>query len=422
MALTCKQVLLMLGMLVTGSINTLTKKIQLQCIAEGYKYENSTSWEPHKFNHPWFQTWLMFIGETTCLIGLFITRHRQNREYERAVTWSNQLGKEPPRQEIPPRIFQWILIVPTCCDLLGTSLAGIGLIYVDASVWQMLRGAIIIFAGILSKIFLKRKLKPIHWLGMMVVMAGLILVGCSSVFKNKNSQGTKAILGIVLILAGQLVSASQMIIEELFLKKRNFPPLQVVGMEGMFGFLLMTFIILPSMYFIPGSDANGSYENSLDALVQMGNNAKLLIMCIVYLLSIGFYNFFGLAVTRSLTAVHRTLIDACRTIIVWLASLFVYYAIDETYGEPFDKSYGLLQVDGFAFLLMGTALYNQLMDVPCMPWCTQEHKVEAVKEDFPNAVHPSVQDDGNIEESYNSMADENTALLQGKAKKPAVNS
>ncbi|CAL1536291.1 unnamed protein product [Lymnaea stagnalis] len=418
MALTCKQILLMLGMLITGSINTLTKKVQLQCISEGYHYENSTSWKPHTFNHPWFQTWLMFIGESTCLIGLFIMRHRQKKERERVTAWSNKLGHNPPEVEHHPRVWQWILIIPTICDLLGTSLAGIGLIYVDASVWQMLRGAIIIFAGILSKVFLKRKLKPIHWLGMSVVMVGLILVGCSSVFKNKNSEDSKAILGIVLILAGQLVSACQMIIEELFLKKRNFPPLQVVGMEGMFGFLLMTFIILPSMYFVPGSDAHGSYENSLDALVQMGNDAKLMVMCFLYLLSIAFYNFFGLAVTRSLTAVHRTLIDACRTIIVWLASLFVYYVINKDYGEPFDKSYGLLQVDGFAFLLIGTALYNQLMDVPCVPWCTKEQEMQ----EFPSAVQSSVQEGGDYEESYNSMAEENSPLIKSRSQgKAAVN-
>ena len=33
--------------------------------------------------------------------------------------------------------------------------------------------------------------------------------------------------GIILILAGQCVSATQMIVEELFLKKKNFHPLQV---------------------------------------------------------------------------------------------------------------------------------------------------------------------------------------------------
>ena len=37
-----------------------------------------------------------------------------------------------------------------------------------------------------------------------------------------------------MILAGQVVSASQMIIEELFLKKRNFLPLQVSNRRSLF--------------------------------------------------------------------------------------------------------------------------------------------------------------------------------------------
>ena len=44
--------------------------------------------------------------------------------------------------------------------------AGIGLLYVYASVWQMIRGSIIIFTGILSVLFLGRRLAPLHWAGM----------------------------------------------------------------------------------------------------------------------------------------------------------------------------------------------------------------------------------------------------------------
>ena len=55
------------------------------------------------------------------------------------------------------------------------------------------------------------------------------------------------------------------------------------------------------MYFIPGSDVNNSYENSLDALYQIANSPRLLAFCLLYLTSIAFYNYFGLAVTRSLT-------------------------------------------------------------------------------------------------------------------------
>ncbi|KAK3092644.1 hypothetical protein FSP39_005347 [Pinctada imbricata] len=365
MAFTCMQIVLMVGMLITGSINTLSKKAQNDCIVKGYpdKSANNTS-TPHEFDHPWFQTLIMFIGETLCFFGFCITRKRERDKHKNELP----LNEEEIPQQFKNRLFQWVVAVPTVCDLIGTSLAGIGLVYVDASVWQMLRGSIIIFTGILSKIFLKRKLKWMHWSGMLVTMLGLVLVGCSSVFKAKHSShSSKTLIGILLILGSQLVSATQMVIEELFLKKRSLHPLHVVGMEGSYGVFFMSAIVLPAMYYIPGSDINGSYENSLDALYQIANQPRLLVFCLLYLASIAFYNYFGLAVTKSLTAVHRTLIDACRTIMVWAVDLLIFYAFDKNFGEPFDKQYGLLQVDGFFFLMIGTALYNGLIHVECIP-------------------------------------------------------
>ena len=54
---------LVVGMLITGSLNTLTKKAQNQSKAENI-YGDVT-----KFDHPWFQTLLMFYGKS--LTGLF---------------------------------------------------------------------------------------------------------------------------------------------------------------------------------------------------------------------------------------------------------------------------------------------------------------------------------------------------------------
>lgn len=370
-ALTCTQILLALGMLISGSVNTLSKKAQNDCSARGLKDENGN--EVHKFDHPWFQTGLMFIGETMCLIGLYFHRRRERQKSQQNLMSvnrgeSNSTGEASAELSQQPRVFQWIFAFPTICDLFGTTLGGIGLLYVNASVWQMLRGSIIIFTGVLSKIFLKRKLWPIHWIGMMVTMFGLVLVGLSSVLRD-NHQGSsqgQVVLGIVLILAGQSVSATQMIVEELFLKKRNFHPLQVVGMEGFFGVIFMSVIVLPVLYYIPGDQNHHSYENSLDALLMIKNNAKLLVMSVLYICSIAFYNFFGLSVTKSLTAVHRTLVDACRTIVVWVVDLFIYYVFDKSFGEAWDSRYGIFQVDGFLFLLLGTALYNELLIIP--PW------------------------------------------------------
>ncbi|XP_020622439.1 solute carrier family 35 member F6-like isoform X1 [Orbicella faveolata] len=403
-ALTCTQILLALGMLISGSVNTLSKKAQNDCSARGLKDEHGN--EVHKFDHPWFQTGLMFIGETMCLIGLYFHRRRERQKLRQnlmSVTRGESNSTDEPSAELSqqPRVFQWIFAFPTICDLFGTTLGGIGLLYVNASVWQMLRGSIIIFTGVLSKIFLKRKLWPIHWIGMMVTMLGLVLVGLSSVLRD-NHQGSsqgQVVLGIVLILAGQSVSATQMIVEELFLKKRKFHPLQVVGMEGFFGVIFMSVIVLPVLYYIPGDQNHHSYENSLDALLMMKNDAKLLIMSVLYICSISFYNFFGLSVTKSLTAVHRTLVDACRTIVVWAVDLFIYYVFDKSFGEAWDSKYGIFQVDGFLFLLLGTALYNELLIIPpLMP-----------KPDPPQQVQASDEP-----ENDSPGAGENEPLLRGR--------
>lgn len=371
-ALTCGQVLLAIGMLISGSINTLSMKAQNDCSSKGLKDEYGH--EIHKFAHPWFQTGLMFLGETLCLIGLFVHRRRE-RQRLRQKSFMDSINHDSVESSSSeestaviqqPRVFQWILAFPTICDLFGTTLGAIGLLYVSASVWQMLRGSLIIFTGILSRIFLQRKLWPIHWLGMVVTMCGLVLVGLSSVLRENHhgvSKG-KVLLGIILILAGQCVSATQMTVEEVFLKKKNFHPLQIVGMEGLFGVIFMSVIVLPVLYFIPGHQNHHSYENTLDALLMIKNDGTLLALSVLYMCSIAFYNFFGQAVTKSLTAVHRTLIDALRTIVVWLVGLFIYYAFHEGFGEAWNDEYGIFQVDGFLFLMLGTALYYELLIIP----------------------------------------------------------
>jgi hypothetical protein len=53
-----------------------------------------------------------------------------------------------------------------------------------------------------------------------------------------------------------------MVVEETFLKKRGFPPLQVVGMEGLFGVILTAGVVMPVLYHI---NINGKpYEDGLD--------------------------------------------------------------------------------------------------------------------------------------------------------------
>jgi hypothetical protein len=160
-----------------------------------------------------------------------------------------------------------------------------------------------------------------------------------------------------------------MVIEEKFLKKRQLAPEFVVGCEGSFGLLMMLVIVLPLVYHIPFGpctadwckDGEGMHENALDALTLISNNMLLLFLVLLYWVSISFYNFFGLFVSKSLSAVHRTLIDASRTILVWIAEIILHSATNGEYGEGWQEGgSSVLQLVGFVIMLSGIFIYNDI--------------------------------------------------------------
>jgi drug/metabolite transporter (DMT)-like permease len=61
----------------------------------------------------------------------------------------------------------------------------IGLLYTPVSIFQMTRGALVLFVGILSVIFLQRRLHLYQWLALIIVMGGIAVVGLSGSLVKK---------------------------------------------------------------------------------------------------------------------------------------------------------------------------------------------------------------------------------------------
>ena len=303
----------------------------------------------------------MFVGEFSCFLVYFGARF---------LARLRGLPVDPRSWTTAPRPqFNWFLfLLPACLDMTGTSMMYVGLLMTYASDFQMLRGSVVLFTGAISRIFMKRLLAGHHWIGMLAVVVGTLLVGLDGVIFPSADTGSASnpMLGNLIIVAAQVVVATQMCVEEIFVGGRDVPPLLAVGLEGMFGMGVLS-CVLVGMYYLPGvsglSETRGHLEDSLDALLQLGSgNGILLGFMLASLASIAFFNFFGISVTKAMSAAHRMVLDSLRTMVVWGFSLCVY-AVDPSKGQKFSW----LQLVGFAILLFGTLVYNEILPLPCLP-------------------------------------------------------
>ena len=139
-----------------------------------------------------------------------------------------------------------LLAIPACFDIVGSSLMNVALTLIPASIYQMLRGMIIIVTSGFSILFLGRKLYRHHWCSVGVIFIGVMIVGIAAILKsNKSGSSGEKInpLGILLLLISQLFSGGLYIVEEKLLGDYYLDPLKVVGLEGLWG-LLITIIML----------------------------------------------------------------------------------------------------------------------------------------------------------------------------------
>jgi uncharacterized membrane protein len=178
-----------------------------------------------QFDHPFVQAQGMFIGETLCLLAF-------------KIGLLCAVAKRPV-SGTPESFSPFIFALPALCDCLATSTMYLGLTMTYASVFQMLRGSAVVFTGILSVVVLKRKLRLFHWLGMLLVCAGALIVGSSSLVAPAPAEDDSAVvapsnplLGNILIVCAQVIVAVQMVVEEKFLTRYNVHALEAVGWEG----------------------------------------------------------------------------------------------------------------------------------------------------------------------------------------------
>jgi drug/metabolite transporter (DMT)-like permease len=205
-----------------------------------------------------------------------------------------------------------ILALPAICDICGTTLMNVGLLFVVASIYQMTRGALVLFVGLFSVVFLKRHLHLYQWFALVMVVLGVGIVGLAgALYKDdkatpvavlllvkkvasetttiaRTPEAVRTIIGILLIAGAQIFTATQFVLEEFILEKYALEPLKVVGWEGFFGFLITAFGMMVLHLAIGRTDAGQyGYFDAVEGWRQVTSNRAVGLSSLLIMISIG---------------------------------------------------------------------------------------------------------------------------------------
>ncbi|GJC95486.1 integral membrane protein [Colletotrichum higginsianum] len=339
------------------------------------------------FNQPVLQTAQMFVGEMGCwlVVGLMTLFRRYgpgasptSNGYEAVNTNDTDDANAPlvsspadipkPQEQDPgsilrgPRIL--LLALPAICDILGTTLMNIGLLLVVASIYQMTRGALVLFVGVFSVVFLRRRLFLFQWLSLVGVVVGVALVGLAGAIYHENkskvenadegspeSNALLTVIGVLLIAGAQIFTATQFVLEEWILERSAIEPIRVVGWEGLFGFVV-TVIGMVVLHFAVGRTSAGQYGyfDMTEGWRQLTQNRAIGLSSILIMISIG-------------------------TLFIWVVSLGLRW-----------ETFKWLQVVGFALLVYFTFLFNGIVQPP-FKFMVPDEEVEELLPEEPIEHH-----------------------------------
>ncbi|KAH3670432.1 hypothetical protein OGAPHI_000947 [Ogataea philodendri] len=301
------------------------------------------------FEEPVLQTLQMFVGEILCWLPVLVMRLRKGDAP--AVEAAPLLGKK----RITSFKQTLFLATPAVLDFTATTLLNVGLLYTPVSIYQMVRGSIILFVGLFSVLWLKRTITTLEWLSLFVVVFGVFIVGLSGSLSSAEESDSSAafngdmLFGLFIIVVGIMFNALQFVVEEKALASLEVSPLEVVGYEGMYG-AAVTFATMCAGHLL-GHRTRADFWDMGYAFQVMFTNGPVLVSSLLIMVCISTFNFSGVSLTHTLSATSRSTIDTSRTLLVWLVSLALGW-----------EQFKTLQLLGFSLLLYGTLVFNGVIE------------------------------------------------------------
>mmetsp|Transcript_91004 Transcript_91004/g.262172 ORF Transcript_91004/g.262172 Transcript_91004/m.262172 type:complete len:247 (+) Transcript_91004:1-741(+) len=212
-----------------------------------------------------------------------------------------------------------------------------------------------------SKMILGKEVRAFQWAGLVTSTAGVALVGLGHLLDVRAApEGSlgQTVFGITLVVTGMALQSAQIIAEESLIKKTGIAPMRVVGLQGVWGLAVMVCGVYPVMYCAPGDD-EGKMTNIVNEAYMLTQSSEVFWTALACALVAGSMKATGTGVTAVLSGVHRKLLDALRTALIWCFGLFVNYAVNPSseFGEVWTGR-SWLALGGFVLIVVGQLAYG----------------------------------------------------------------
>lgn len=140
------------------------------------------------------------------------------------------------------------------------------------------------------------------------------------------------LLGYFMIILSLICDGFQFTYEQTLFTNYHVDPLLMVGYEGVVGFITQS-LIITCLSFIPCSfevnacayDSQGRafIESPLSYFNAIGSSHLLLSFVILGMLTFMIFNVSGVAVTKHISALVRSICNVTRTLLIWLIGILV---------------------------------------------------------------------------------------------------
>eukprot|EP01053_Blabericola_migrator_P012812 Blabericola_migrator_1__12811@NODE_825_length_6370_cov_320_094241_g582_i0_p1_GENE_NODE_825_length_6370_cov_320_094241_g582_i0NODE_825_length_6370_cov_320_094241_g582_i0_p1_ORF_typecomplete_len419_score64_92SLC35F/PF06027_12/2_8e03SLC35F/PF06027_12/8_5e23CRTlike/PF08627_10/1_7e21CRTlike/PF08627_10/8_2e02Nuc_sug_transp/PF04142_15/1e03Nuc_sug_transp/PF04142_15/2_6e18UAA/PF08449_11/4_7e02UAA/PF08449_11/1_5e17PUNUT/PF16913_5/6_7e16TPT/PF03151_16/4_8e12EamA/PF00892_20/3_2e05EamA/PF00892_20/3_2e02EamA/ len=297
--------------LVSGIFSTYSFKIEDRIRAPRCGDVSNPECSEAPFSGANLQTFIMFVGESLCLI-LYAIDHAVMARKGQPPFFDMQEENAHKKREAK----WWYWTLASLCDFGATLSYSFALFYIYASTEQMLTNFYIFFAGICQLVLVRRALRIHEYISVTIITVSMILTAIPAIQTPETSsevEAGKAWLGVLLCIFGTALQSFQSVYEEFIFVRFRYGPVKAVGVEGCVG-LVMGAVSMIIFHHI-------GEENAYAAWYQFGHSQKIQTTFGLYLIACILFNCSGLVVTKLGSGLLRLVCTALRTPAVWILDI-----------------------------------------------------------------------------------------------------